>query len=88
MAHVDLYVCSDDGETASHGEEDVVVLPVSLAVVSAAPEVDTTGLSLVESTVVTEASRRHLQGSCLLLLTPCNLEYPVLCCKRGVEIEC
>ncbi|BDA47701.1 Pre-mRNA-processing factor 17 [Coccomyxa sp. Obi] len=53
---------SDDGEALSHDEEEAVPA-VSLKLVSAAPEVDTTGLALMDNTVVPAAAKRHLQDA-------------------------
>lgn len=58
-----LVPCSDDGEQLSHEEEEEAVPAVNLQLVSAAPEVDTTGLALaLDNTVVPKAATRHLQG--------------------------
>lgn len=57
-----LDVCSDDGEQLSQEVEEEAVAAVSLKLVSAAPEVDTTGLALMDNTVVRKAATRHLQG--------------------------
>lgn len=65
--------CSDDGEPLSHDEDEEAAPDLRLQLVSAAPDVDTTGLALMDNTVVQKAATRHLQGLC---------SRPIICSDR------